>query len=318
MAGLYTIRDSFEDSLNLPKGEHEIPLVLMDRMIRADGQLYYPVSQTPGAPWIPEYAGEPVLLNGKLLPYLDVQPRKYRFRILNASNSRFFFPALSNGQAFQQIGTDQGLLPAPVAVSRLNLAPGERADVIVDFADHRGSKILLANLAATLMQFRVAGEKVEDPSTLPKTLRPLQRFKESDAITTRQLTLDEIDSLYDEPAIHLLDGKRWHEPISEKPELGSTEIWEFLNTTDDSHPIHIHLVRFQILDRRAIDVTDLVYDRKVTYKKATPFRPNRTKPAGKTLSAPRQERVRGSSSNSKAMPVAMFGIATFWSTRTTK
>src|SRR5262249_24489062 len=153
------IRDVFEDSLNLPKGEYEIPLVLMDRMIRADGQLYYPVSQTPGAPWIPEYAGEAVLINGKLLPYLDVQPRKYRLRILNASNSRFFFPALDNGQAFQQIGTDQGLLPAPIAVSRLNLAPGERADVIVDFKDHRGSKILLTNLAAKLMQFRVASEK---------------------------------------------------------------------------------------------------------------------------------------------------------------
>ncbi len=275
MVGLYMIRDSFEDALNLPKGEYEIPLVLMDRMIRADGQLYYPVSQTPGAPWIPEYAGEAVLLNGKLLPYLDVQPRKYRFRILNASNSRFYLPALGNGQMFQQIGTDQGLLSAPVAVSRLNLSPGERADVIVDFADHRGSNILLTNLAATLMQFRVADEKVDDPSALPKTLRPIQRLKESDAITTRQLTLDEIDSLYDEPAIHLLDGKRWHEPVSEKPELGSTEIWEFLNTTDDTHPIHLHLVRFQILDRRAIDVTDLVYDKKVTYRgDAFPPEPN--------------------------------------------
>jgi len=160
-------------------------------------------------------------------------------------------------------------------VNRLNLAPGERADVVVDFAEHRGSKILLTNLATTLMQFRVTSEKVDDPSAVPQVLRPIQRFKESDAIVTRQLTLDEIDNLDDQPAIHLLDGKRWHEPISEKPELGSTEIWEFLNTTDDTHPIHLHLVRFQILDRRAIDVTQLVYDKKLTYKsEAFPPEPN--------------------------------------------
>ena len=91
MAGLYVIRDSFEDALNLPKGEYEIPLVLMDRMIRADGQIYYPVTQLPDAPWVPEYFGNAVLINGKLLPYLDVQPRKYRFRILNASNGAVLF-----------------------------------------------------------------------------------------------------------------------------------------------------------------------------------------------------------------------------------
>jgi len=275
MAGLYTIRDSFEDALNLPQGEHEIPLVLMDRMIRADGQIYYPVAQNSEAPWVPEYTGNAVLINGKLLPYLDVQARKYRFRILNASNSRFYFLSLSNGQALQEIGSDQGLLSAPVAVNRLDLAPGERADVVVDFSDHRGAKILLANFTSMLMQFRVAGEKVDDSTVLPQTLRPVTRLKESDAVVTRQLTLDEIDNLLDEPAIHLLDGKHWHEPISEKPELGSTEIWEFLNTTDDTHPIHLHLVRFQILDRRVIDVTALVYDKKLVYKsEAFPPEPN--------------------------------------------
>ena len=143
MAGLYTIRDSFEDALNLPKGEYEIPLVLMDRMIGADGQIYYPVSQFPEAPWVPEYNGNATLVNGRLLPYLDVQARKYRFRILNASNSRFYFLSLGNDQALLQIGTDQGLLTAPVAVPRLAIAPGERADVVVDFAELRGRRISL-------------------------------------------------------------------------------------------------------------------------------------------------------------------------------
>jgi spore coat protein A len=275
MAGLYVIRDSFEDSLNLPKGEHEIPLVLMDRMFRADGQIYYPVSQLPDAPWVPEYAGNAVLINGKLLPYLNVQPRKYRFRILNASNARFFFLSLGNGQPFQQIGSDQGLLPAPVAVSRLDVAPGERADVVIDFAEHAGKNILLNNVPSTIMQFRVATETVAVSSPLPQTLRPVRRFTESEAIRTRRLTLEEFDNLIGEPIAHLLDGKHWHEPISEKPVLGTTEIWELLNTTDDTHPIHLHLVRFQILDRRLLEVSDLVYDEKVVYRgEAYPPEPN--------------------------------------------
>jgi spore coat protein A len=275
MAGLYVIRDSFEDSLNLPQGPHEIPLVLMDRMIQADGQIYYPVAPVPDAPWVPEYFGDAVLINGKLLPYVAVEPRKYRLRVLNASNGRFYSLALENGGTFHQIGSDQGLLPAPAAVEMLALAPGERADLVVDFAPHRGKNILLRNTSTPLLQFRVASEKVEDSSVMPQTLRPVARFKEADAAVTRKLTLTELDSLLGDPVVHLLDGKRWHEPISERPTLGSTEIWELLNLTDDAHPIHLHLVRFQILDRRPIDVSTMTYDKKLIYTgDAVPPDPN--------------------------------------------
>jgi spore coat protein A len=265
MAGLYVIRDAFEDALNLPQGAYEIPLVFMDRMIRTDGQIYYPVSMFADAPWIPEYSGNATLINGRLLPYLDVQPRKYRFRVLNASNSRFYFLSLGNGQPFQQIGTDQGLLPAPVAVPRLSVAPGERADVVVDFAEHRGQSVLLNNLFVPLMQFRVAPEVVADPSALPPALRAIPPVAAADALRTRQLTLEEVDNVLGDPLVHLLDGKRWYEPVSEKPVLRTTEIWELLNLTDDTHPIHLHLVRFRILDRRPIDVDARIYDRKVVY-----------------------------------------------------
>ena len=258
MAGLYVIRDSFEDGLNLPKGDYEIPLVLMDRMIRRDGQIYYPVTEFPDAPWMPEYFGNLVLVNGKLLPYLEVQPRKYRFRVLNASNGRFYFISLDNGAPFQQIGTDQG---------RLAIAPGERADIVVDFAEHRGERILLKDLTATLMQFRVAEERVADPSALPSTLRPVPKIAEASAIQTRHLSLEEVEDRHGQPMIHLLDGKRWHEPVSEKPVLGTTEIWEFLNLTDDAHPIHLQLVRFQILDLRALDVPAYIYqNKKILYR----------------------------------------------------
>lgn len=265
MAGLYTIRDGFEDELNLPKGEFEIPLVLMDRMFRTDGQLYYPVSQRAEAPWVPEFFGNAVLVNGTLLPYLEVQPRRYRFRVLNAANARFHFLTLDNGRAFRQIGSDQGLLSAPVGVKRLTLAPAERADLVVDFAEHAGEQIVLNDLATPLMQFRVARGRAEDPSSQLATLRPVTKMEESKAVRTRRLTLEEFDNLLAEPITHLLDGKRWHEPVSEKPLLGSTEIWELMNLTDDTHPIHLHLVRFQVLDRRPIDVDTYVYQKKLRY-----------------------------------------------------
>jgi spore coat protein A len=265
MLGLYIIRDSYEDGLNLPKGEFEVPLVLTDRMIRADGQIYYPVSPHPDAPWLPEYEGEAVLINGKLLPYLEVQPRKYRFRILNGSNGRFYFLSLSNGAVFHHIGSDQGLMASAVSAQRLTIAPGERFDLVVDFSGHASAEILLNDEALKIMQFRVAKGTAEDSSSLPAKLRGVPRTSESAAIRTRRLTLEEVDYLTGEPDVHLLDGKRWHDPVSEKPALGSTEIWELMNLTDDSHPIHLHLVRFQVLDRRPLNTGVYLYQNKLMY-----------------------------------------------------
>jgi len=252
-AGLFgatILRDSVEDNLNLPSGVYEVPLVIFDRLITPDAQLYYPISEKPDAPWIPELFGDAILVNGKLFPYLEVEPRKYRFRILNGSNARFYHLSMQNGLTFQSIGTDQGLLPAPVTSKRVALAPGERADVVVDFTDCRGQQIVLKSDALTVMQFRVSANKVSDNSSVPAQLRPVPKIPESDATKTRLLTLDEYDNLVAEPILMLLNGKYWHEPITENPTLNSTEIWTFVNPTDDTHPIHLHAVRFQILDRQ--------------------------------------------------------------------
>ena len=113
--GVAILRDQYEDGLNLPSGKYEIPLTLFDRLITPEGQLYYPISDKPKAPWVPEFSGDAILVNGKLFPYLEVEPRKYRFRVLNSSNGRFCYLSLHNGLGFHQIGTDQGLLPAPVS-----------------------------------------------------------------------------------------------------------------------------------------------------------------------------------------------------------
>jgi spore coat protein A len=252
-AGLFGatfLRDSFEDKLNLPGGAYEVPLIIFDRMITPEGQLYYPASDQPRAPWVPELFGDAILVNGKLFPYLEVEPRKYRFRILNASNARFYHLSMQNGLAFHVIGSDQGLLPAPVETRSLMLSPGERADVVADFSGCRGEQVVLKNDAFVVMQFRVSANKVSDNSSLPAQLRPVPKIPESEAVKTRLLTLDEYESRAGDPVLMLLNASYWHDPITENPVVNSTEIWSFINPTDDTHPIHLHTVRFQILDRQ--------------------------------------------------------------------
>ncbi len=257
--GTFLIRDAAEDALNLPKGKYELPLLLYDRLLTRDGhQLLYPVSPDPDSPWIPEISGNAILVNGKLFPYLEVEPKKYRFRLLNASNARFYHLSLvekdlANDLPFHQIGTDQGLLPAPVPLTSLEIAPGERADLVVDFSQHRGGQLVLKNDAFIVMQFRVSPGKVTDTSALPATLRPVPKIPESQAVQTRLLTLNEYVNKAGNPVMLLLNASHWSMPVTERPVLGSTEIWTLINPTNDSHPIHLHLVRFQILDRQTYE-----------------------------------------------------------------
>jgi spore coat protein A, manganese oxidase len=135
----------------------------------------------------------------------------------------------------------------------------------VDFSRHRGAKILLKSDALELMQFRVGKAAVKDPSALPAQLRAAPRLDESNAVRTRRLTLDEKFNLVAESQGMLLNKTPWHAPITEKPELGSTEIWELVNLTDDVHPIHLHMVRFQILDRRTFDAFQYMTARVLRY-----------------------------------------------------
>ena len=262
--GLYIIRDQVEESLNLPGGRYEIPLILFDRFLKTDGSLDYPVSDRPSAPWVPEVFGSSMLVNGKLFPYLDVEPRKYRFRLLNASNGRFYHPSLSNDQEFHLIGTDQGLLPAPMRIGSFVIAPGERMDLAIDFKDRAGERIILRSDSFELtvefcrcqelifssgMQFRVQPGRVNDQSSLPATLRAVPKTPESMAVRTRTLTIDEYMDHGGESMLMLLNKAHWSMPVTENPTLDSVEIWSIVNPTDDSHPIHLHLVRFQVLDR---------------------------------------------------------------------
>jgi spore coat protein A, manganese oxidase len=257
LMGLYVVRDEAEEALGLPHGEREIPLVLCDRKFTVDGQLAYDVSPDPAAPWNPEFYGNCTLVNGKLFPHLEVEPALYRFRILNGSNSQFFNLSLSSGQPIAQIGSDQGLLPAPVPAKIVSLAPGERADLVVDFSASGGQHVTLKiGPVEEIMQFQVARGSAQTgalPGRLPEKLRPLVPIAESSAVRTRLLTLNEYKSPKGESMTMLLGGAHWDMPVTETPALDTVEIWSFINLTEDVHPIHLHLVRFQILDRRSFD-----------------------------------------------------------------
>jgi spore coat protein A len=254
LQGMFLVRDEQETKLGLPSGKYEIPLLICDRILRKDGQLEYPVSEKPGEVWVPEAFGEAILTNGKLSPFLEVEPRVYRFRVMNGANGRFFRFSLANKAEFYQIGSDQGLLAAPVRLKRLTMAPGERADVLIDFSAMVGENMEWVSDSFSILQFRVAKNTAAlDRGTIPAKLRAIDRLQETSAVKERRLTLDEKMDDVQRSMGMLLNNTPWHDPVTERPALNSTEIWELVNLTDDSHPIHLHLVRFQILDRRRFD-----------------------------------------------------------------
>jgi len=264
--GMLLLRDAVEDSLHLPSGKYEVPLILYDRDFTAAGELFYDVSGDPASPWIPEFSADGLLVNGKIRPYLEVEPRLYRFRLLNTANSRFFNLALTDDQPFFQIGSDQGLLAAPVERKRLILGCAERADILIDFSKSAGGTLHMRTGAFDILEFRVAKQAVTATSpAIPNTLRTMDRIPESAAVRTRTLTLHEYQDEAARPMVMLINRKHWHEPTTEFPKLNSTEIWEFVNLTEDTHPMHMHLVRFQILDRRAFDITDYLLNKKLRF-----------------------------------------------------
>jgi spore coat protein A, manganese oxidase len=250
LAGLYFIDDPREKALRLPSGRYEIPLVLQDRSFTAQGQLVY----VPDAHHIENgFAGDVMLVNGVAQPYLNVSTRKYRFRILNGSNSRIYKLALSNGRPLILVGTDGGLLQRPQYLESLELAPSERADVVVDFGGLTvGTSLVLSNLngaarTASLMQFNVA-KKERDTSIVPKFLKAWNELPESAAVASRDFTLNR--QLVDGQLLWVINGQPYNSanPPLAQPKLGTIERWRFINPTTHPHPMHLHLVQFQVVD----------------------------------------------------------------------
>ncbi|SFS61195.1 multicopper oxidase family protein [Marininema halotolerans] len=286
LSGFYLIRGAEEEKFLLPKGPYEIPLLIQDRSFKPDGSLFYPCKppranvKVPCPSIVNEFIGETNVVNGKVWPHCDVEPRKYRFRILNGSNARFYNLKLSAGLHWIQIGSDGGLLEAPVSVSSLLLAPAERADVIVDFSACKGEIITVTNDAPApfpagepanpftvgmVLQFRVhLPLNHSDSPPLPTFFGSLKLPNPKAATYRRRLTLDESKDRFGRMKM-LLNGRTWSAPATETPKLGATEIWEVLNLSAKSHPIHLHLIQFRLLDRRPFDVESFMKTRRLFY-----------------------------------------------------
>ncbi len=339
LSGFYLLRDRIENTLIrfgiLPSGSYEKEIVIQDRMFTADGQLFLPsdnpdilpINPITGTPFpslpdgpsiIAEFFGNFILVNGMVWPVLEVEPKKYRLRILNGSDSRFYVLKFGNNMPFLQIGADQGFLVWPASMNQLLIAPSERVDVIVDFNGMENTEIILKNLGpdapfkgfnanggviggiadpattGQIMKFRVIQQsfarRAPDASIEPNTqllfgdellpndqsrgarrrltpdrrLAPDRQFLQNlpsriassrQRLATRKLVLFEGRDNFGrlQPLQGTLDAGSlaWFEPITEQPSLNGWEVWEIYNTTEDAHPIHIHLVAFLIINRES-------------------------------------------------------------------
>jgi FtsP/CotA-like multicopper oxidase with cupredoxin domain len=235
LTGMYIVDDP-ADPATLPSGSFELPLAIADRQFDGNNQIPY-VFDPNGV------TGDKILVNGVYQPYFDVGDRKYRLRILNASNARTYFLTLSTGDPFTQIGTESGLLPAPVMRTGMRIGSAERLDVVVDFAGKLGQDLYLMDLLTgmQLLQFRVTQHLVDD-STIPATLRPLPDIGEP--TVTRNWSFNRTAGHW------TINGLRFDPNRTDaRPVLGTTEKWVFTNPTGQAHTVHIHDVSQQCLSR---------------------------------------------------------------------
>jgi len=326
--------------INLSGSFREIPIMIQDRSFNTDGSLFYPDNRAffegldpsqlqipftpdPGcdgmpsdvAPIIqPEFFGDCIVVNGQTWPFLNVEQRRYRFRILNACNSRTLILDFNGipGLEVWQIGADGGFLAAPVDMNaandgRLLMGLAERADIIADFTNVPAGNYVLTNLGpdeafdggepgvdfdpadpqttGQVLQFRV-GPRVGEDTTTPPQFMKLPAITPLVPTVTRRIPLNENASMnvfvrqeadgsliYDcnsstpiDPVKTLLGTydlntgmpteALWSGAITETPAVGAVETWEIYNFTMDAHPIHIHLVQFQVVNRQALAPLD--------------------------------------------------------------
>lgn len=255
LAGFYIMYDDYETGLNLPSGSNDVPLLIQDRQFNSDGSLNYTLTDKM---IVEGFMGDTILVNGAVQPNFDVGKRKVRFRILNGSNSRIYKLALSivgsrSTGSFKQIGSDGGLLSAPVTRSTISLASAERLDVVIDFSGYPlGTQLILQNQnesssnLSNIMRFTVARNEA-DTSVIPSTLRTVTRMPESLATTSRlfELTKDTVNGR----SVWLINGKLYDPArIDVSPRLNAVEVWTLYNRSSEIHPIHIHDIEWQILD----------------------------------------------------------------------
>jgi len=261
LAGLFIVTDEEESALHLPAGEFEIPIIIQDKHFDGNNLDYSPNDDEIMA----GYLGEQITINGVHAPYLSVATNWYRLRILNGSTARVYNLALSGGHKLNIIGSDGGLLRSAESVSSILLGPGERLDVLVDFSNISiGEQVFLVSNAFSefnvqgrqgfnLLKFKV--ETTTAPSfSLPSTLSTINAINQGQSIKARTFDIAKMisgEGDHNGMGKHSINGKIFEmERVDETVQAGTTEIWEFDNKNgDEIHPMHIHGVQFQILER---------------------------------------------------------------------
>jgi spore coat protein A, manganese oxidase len=260
LAAQYILHDPVEQALPIPHGRYDVPFILKDAMFQKNGQLVFDDNSESGI------YGDVILVNGRPWPLMDVEPRKYRFRVLNASVSRSYDLALDTGDPLVVIGTDGGLMPHPQPVSHVKIGMAERYEIVIDFSKYRpGQQVVVKNLGpknnidydttGVVAAFRV-GATVTDPSNneVPVDLNPNTRtmgLTAADAKRTRTMRFERGDGHW------TVNGQTWEDVVNSgykltvaNPALGDVEIWQLENSSGGwFHPVHIHLVDFKVLDR---------------------------------------------------------------------
>lgn len=265
LAGLFIINDAEEAALNLPSGQYEIPLVIQDKRITTTGIAYNPSMEEVMA----GYMGESIVVNGIHSPFAEVATRYYRLRMLNGSNARLYNLAFSNNTDMIIIGNDGGLLKNPVTVKDILIAPGERLDVLVNFSGVPvGTELFLVSKefahggtaqgkqSFNILKFKVA-VALTDSFTVPASLSVINSIPASSAVKTRTFDISNAMEHHGVPMNngmqmrHRINGKLFDSNrIDENVSANTTEIWVFDNSKgDEPHPMHLHGVFFQVLDR---------------------------------------------------------------------
>ena len=279
LAAFYMLRDPADTIAPLlPSGKYEVPLAIQDRNFYTDGSLKFPSDPAPNPTyhpyWVPEFFGDAIMVDGVTWPNLNVDQGQYLFKILDGSNARWYNLSMSNSMPFTVIASDENYLQHPVTTTSFMMAPGERYDVLMDFSNITpGTKIIMRNDAAgpfptgtlvdpntnaQIMQFTVGSNAGFIPRALPVTsLNPylIGTFPTlSNPSVYRNMTLKEWEGA-NGPLMVTLNGQQYSSPISELPHAGATEVWRIVDDTVDGHPIHIHLVNFQVVSRQLINIT---------------------------------------------------------------
>lgn len=243
LAGLIYIEDEISKELNLPDiyGINDIPLIIQDRNFNSDGSFNYRTSMMGVIP------GEEILINGTMKPYVNIEHEKMRFRILNASNSQNLNLEISDGMSFVMIASDGGFLSKPISKKQLFLAPGERAEIIIDFSNMKKESVILFDGNKKILELKVM-DNLEKSSDINDDLAIISEIPIEDNYITRVFELESMG------INGTINGKYYDmNRIDEEVPLNKTEIWVIRNLggmmQTGGHPFHVHGTQFQIISR---------------------------------------------------------------------